>query len=137
MTHEDLTIVNHILVLALPTILLILLCAWIVKRFVSDNHANNQRTNKSDKRNPKLNSGSATDNRTKQVVVEKTTQQKQKKRSSVQSSDGQKSFHHPWLFATLKAHTSSVLNIDFSPNKKYLASCGEESMASCCSSKIR
>jgi len=35
-------------------------------------------------------------------------------------------YSHPWLLTSLKAHCSSVLDLDFSSNKKYLATCAED-----------
>lgn len=38
----------------------------------------------------------------------------------------EKGFSHPWLLATLKGHSGRVLDMDFSANGKYLASCGDD-----------
>ncbi|XP_018570810.1 transducin beta-like protein 2 isoform X3 [Anoplophora glabripennis] len=35
-------------------------------------------------------------------------------------------FSHPWLLTTLKGHTGSILDMDFSSNGKYLTSCGDD-----------
>lgn len=35
-------------------------------------------------------------------------------------------YSHPWLLTTLKGHTGSILDMDFSSNGKYLTSCGDE-----------
>ena len=37
----------------------------------------------------------------------------------------QQEFTHSWLQGALKGHTASVLNMNFSSNGKYLASCAE------------
>lgn len=34
-------------------------------------------------------------------------------------------YSHPWLLTTIKGHTGPILDIDFSSNGKYLASCAE------------
>lgn len=34
-------------------------------------------------------------------------------------------FNHSWLFTNLKGHTGQVLDMDFSNNGKYLASCAD------------
>ncbi|KAK1125705.1 hypothetical protein K0M31_005253 [Melipona bicolor] len=39
--------------------------------------------------------------------------------------EAQQEFTHSWLRGALKGHTSSVLNMNFSSNGKYLASCAE------------
>ncbi|XP_033627085.1 transducin beta-like protein 2 [Asterias rubens] len=39
---------------------------------------------------------------------------------------GQSTFSHPLLASTLKEHSSNVLDLDFSMNGKYLASCAED-----------
>ncbi|KAJ8965114.1 hypothetical protein NQ314_004339 [Rhamnusium bicolor] len=36
------------------------------------------------------------------------------------------SYRHPWLRASLKGHTGSILDMDYSSNGKYLTSCGDE-----------
>ena len=38
---------------------------------------------------------------------------------------GPKSFSHPLLASTLKDHSDNILDLDFSINGKYLASCAE------------
>ena len=35
-------------------------------------------------------------------------------------------YSHPWLVANLKGHSGRVLDIDFSANGKYLATCSED-----------
>uniref|UniRef100_U5EHC5 Putative ws beta-transducin repeat protein n=1 Tax=Corethrella appendiculata TaxID=1370023 RepID=U5EHC5_9DIPT len=35
-------------------------------------------------------------------------------------------YSHPWLFTTLKGHTGKILDMDFSTNGKYLATCSED-----------
>ncbi|KAJ8979981.1 hypothetical protein NQ317_013730 [Molorchus minor] len=35
-------------------------------------------------------------------------------------------YTHPWLLTSLKGHTSSILDMNFSSNGKYLTSCGDE-----------
>lgn len=37
----------------------------------------------------------------------------------------EKMINHPWLLTSLKGHTDHVLDIDYSSNGKYLASCSE------------
>lgn len=39
--------------------------------------------------------------------------------------EAQQEFTHSWLRGALKGHTASVLNMNFSSNDKYLASCAE------------
>lgn len=39
--------------------------------------------------------------------------------------DGKQSFNHEWLLTSLKGHTSDILDMELSPNGKYLATCGE------------
>lgn len=39
--------------------------------------------------------------------------------------DGKQSFNHQWLLTSLKGHTSEILDMEFSPNGKFLATCGE------------
>ena len=37
--------------------------------------------------------------------------------------DNKSRFSHPWLSSSLKGHNENVLDMSFSPNGKYLASC--------------
>ena len=39
---------------------------------------------------------------------------------------GNQNYSHPWLVANLKGHSGRVLDVDFSANGKYLASCSED-----------
>lgn len=58
------------------------------------------------------------DNSSNNIITSKRT--KNKKRREVQQE-----FTHPWLIGALKGHTDLVLDIDFSSNNKYLASCAQ------------
>lgn len=54
--------------------------------------------------------------------------QKTKKKASDNRWSGRtdkQGFTHPWLLTSLKGHTGQVLDMDFSANGKYLASCAE------------
>uniref|UniRef100_A0A1Y1MZI9 Uncharacterized protein n=2 Tax=Photinus pyralis TaxID=7054 RepID=A0A1Y1MZI9_PHOPY len=71
---------------------------------------------------------------------EKRSEQVEKKKESVVSKSKKKvsvegrwtgrsdkqSYTHPWLLTSLKGHTSEVLDMDFSSNGKYLASCADD-----------
>ena len=60
------------------------------------------------------------------VGKEATSRQQSKKKSAANPSKESKSqFTHSWLLTTLKGHTGSVLDMDFSPNDKHLATCCE------------
>lgn len=39
--------------------------------------------------------------------------------------EAQQEFTHPWMVGTLKGHTAPVLDMNFSSNDKFLASCAE------------
>lgn len=57
-----------------------------------------------------------------------------KKHAEKHGRDGKQSFNHQWLLTSLKGHSSSVLDMEFSPNGKYLATCGEGKSQFLCSS---
>jgi hypothetical protein len=57
---------------------------------------------------------------------------KSNKRNQVnkqQQRASEANFTHPWLYTTLKGHTGKVLDMDFSSNGKYLATCSEGNLA--------
>ncbi|XP_072047301.1 transducin beta-like protein 2 [Amphiura filiformis] len=61
--------------------------------------------------------------------TKKEPQQQSKKKShgkNQRGPRGPKSFSHPLLAATLKEHSDNILDLDFSINGKYLASCAED-----------
>jgi len=51
---------------------------------------------------------------------------KMKKVIDKKSKDKAPTYNHPWLLTSLKGHSGRVLDMDFSPNGKHLASCGED-----------
>ena len=58
--------------------------------------------------------------------MEKATNVAVKKKERVRSRSAKKPpFNHPWLITTLKGHGGRVLDMDFSENGKYLASCAD------------
>lgn len=52
-------------------------------------------------------------------------QTNKRKQVDKRSRDTKQTFSHPWLLTSLKGHSSDVLDMDFSSNGKYLATCGE------------
>jgi WD40 repeat protein len=48
-----------------------------------------------------------------------------KKHSEKWVRDSKQSFSHPWLLTSLKGHSGEVLDMDFSSNGKFLATCAE------------
>lgn len=41
------------------------------------------------------------------------------------SKNDKQNYSHPWLLTSIKGHTGPILDIDFSSNGKYLASCAD------------
>ena len=59
------------------------------------------------------------------ITLQKNSNSKTKKKP-VDKKAKEKVFSHPWLLSTLKGHSGRVLDMDLSPNGKYLASCSED-----------
>lgn len=83
-----------------------------------DTSLNSQQGNNSKKKNP-----------------QQTNKDKQENGTRKNSTGGNKEKHHhhtnqnythPWLVANLKGHSGRVLDVDFSANGKYLATCSED-----------
>lgn len=51
--------------------------------------------------------------------------QKAKKKAPPRAEQKQPAFSNLWLLNSLKGHTGQVMDMDFSPNGKYLASCAD------------
>lgn len=68
-------------------------------------------------------------------VEEPVTAEKQEKKQDVAKpkkkvpvhlgKDSKATFTHSWLLTTLKGHTGSITDMDFSANEKHLATCSE------------
>lgn len=50
---------------------------------------------------------------------------KNSKRSSLKKRSDKANYSHNWLLTTLKGHTGSVMDMSFSANGKYLATCAD------------
>jgi WD40 repeat protein len=50
---------------------------------------------------------------------------KSSKRSNLKKRSDKTNYSHNWLLTTLKGHTGSVLDMSFSANGKYLATCAD------------
>lgn len=62
----------------------------------------------------------------KETKVKDTTTKTKKKLTDNQRFRADKqAFSHSWLLTSFKGHTGEILDIDFSSNGKYLASCSE------------
>lgn len=48
-----------------------------------------------------------------------------KKQEKWSSRDTNKAYAHPWMLTSLKGHSGEVLDMDFSGNSKFLASCSD------------
>lgn len=55
----------------------------------------------------------------------KTSNVKSSKRSNLKKRSDKTNYSHNWLLTTLKGHTGSVLDMSFSSNGKYLATCAD------------
>lgn len=70
---------------------------------------------------------------TKEQQPKKTNSNQQTAKSSKKKDltkgskkkDGKATFSHPWLTCSLKSHSQPILDMDFSANGKFLASCSE------------
>ncbi|XP_069703102.1 transducin beta-like protein 2 isoform X3 [Periplaneta americana] len=76
------------------------------------------------------------DVKSSEAEVPKKEKQKDSSSSSLKSSkkkhsekwvrDSKQAFSHPWLLTSLKGHSGEVLDMDFSSNGKFLATCAED-----------
>lgn len=48
-----------------------------------------------------------------------------KKQEKWAPRDSKQAFSHPWMMTSLKGHTGEVLDMDFSGNSKFLATCAD------------
>lgn len=55
----------------------------------------------------------------------KTNVGKNSKRSNLKKRSDKTNYSHNWLITTLKGHTGSVMDMSFSANGKYLATCAD------------
>lgn len=55
----------------------------------------------------------------------KSSNVKNSKRSNLKKRSDKTNYSHNWLLTTLKGHTGSVLDMSFSSNGKYLATCAD------------
>jgi len=60
------------------------------------------------------------------VKEDKSAPKPKKKGLDKKAKEAKITFSHPWLLTSLKGHSARVLDLDFSANGKYLASCGED-----------
>lgn len=84
----------------------------------------------------KLLKTSAAEDSTKRKEPEATKKEKpaanvtqkpsKKKHQEKWTRDSKQTFSHPWLLTSLKGHSGTVLDMDFSSNGKYLATCAED-----------
>jgi len=60
------------------------------------------------------------------VITEKEVVKPKKKATERKSKDAKSTFTHKWLMTSLKGHTKRILDMDFSPNGKFLATTAED-----------
>ncbi|CAB3362887.1 Hypothetical predicted protein [Cloeon dipterum] len=58
--------------------------------------------------------------------TEESKQISKKKQNHPRSELKAVAFSHPWLYTSLKGHSSTILSMDFSSNGKYLISCSDD-----------
>ncbi|CAG0886288.1 unnamed protein product [Darwinula stevensoni] len=63
------------------------------------------------------------------VTYGQADSQKSKKRLEKSSRETKSTFSHSWLFTSLKGHIGRVLDLDFSPNGKWIATCADDMTA--------
>lgn len=71
------------------------------------------------KKHPSTDTTSSSGNQTKSNVG------KNSKRANVKKRSDKTNYSHNWLLTTLKGHTGSVMDMSFSANGKYLATCAD------------
>lgn len=70
-------------------------------------------------------SSNANKNQSEAVNQAKANNGKATKRSNLKKRSDKTNYSHNWLLTTLKGHTGSVLDMSFSSNGKYLATCAD------------
>ncbi|XP_044730908.1 transducin beta-like protein 2 isoform X2 [Chrysoperla carnea] len=101
-----------------------ILLLFVVKRLLIK--ANNNSKQKS-KTTSKVKNQTQTQGQRKEAKVKDTTTKTKKKLTDNQRFRADKqAFSHSWLLTSFKGHTGEILDIDFSSNGKYLASCSED-----------
>lgn len=62
----------------------------------------------------------------KPIIASVTKTPKKKQPSEKWSRDSKQNFSHEWLLTSLKDHSEAMLNMDFSPTSKFLATCADD-----------
>lgn len=70
--------------------------------------------------------GSDRDKETSNIASSKAVKKKPTESRWTGGRSDKHNYTHPWLLASLKGHTGQVLDMDFSSNGKYLATCAED-----------
>ncbi|XP_076169401.1 transducin beta-like protein 2 isoform X3 [Ptiloglossa arizonensis] len=129
-TKAKITLEESVFVLGLVSTLLlggvILVIGYIVSRLSRSSRSSDSTKNATESEKVKFEDSSDSTSRLTGTGTTGSGASSNKRAKNKKRREAQQEFTHPWMVGTLKGHTAPVLDMNFSSNDKFLASCAED-----------